>query len=228
MLKYSLILIGIYVLYYAGNIIYDLFLKKEKTVVTDESEEFSLISFAKTESPPESRIEIDDVENIRTPKSFQKANAPISIDPSTVFEKPDLEEMRRKFEAEEELDGNFPPPESKQEISQLETQREESEPQKETEMTTAVEMQNETQNEFQDAAGIVNHSEVEKGEEKESEKETEKEEFKKEIQEEKQAQMSTSPDDVLDEQWNNFVSLANSAIQLMKNYNGEKVYHSTM
>jgi hypothetical protein len=36
MLKYSLILIGIYVLYYGGNIVYDLFLKKEKTAVTDE------------------------------------------------------------------------------------------------------------------------------------------------------------------------------------------------
>ena len=34
MLKYSIILIGIYVLYYGGNIVYDLFLKKEKTAVT--------------------------------------------------------------------------------------------------------------------------------------------------------------------------------------------------
>jgi hypothetical protein len=83
MLKYSLILIGIYVLYYGGNIVYDLFLK-EKTAVTDE-EEFSLVSFAKTESPPESRIEIDDVENIRTPKSFQKVHPPLSVDPSKIL-----------------------------------------------------------------------------------------------------------------------------------------------
>lgn len=228
MLKYSLILIGIYILYYAGNIVYDLFLKKEKTVVTDESEEFSLISFAKTESPPESRIEIDDVENIRTPKSFQKINSPISIDPSTVFEQPDLEEMRRKFEAEEELDGNFPSPESKQEIYQLESQDYSSESQKETEITTEVEVQNETQIEFQDEARIEKQSEVVKVEGKKSEKEAEKEESKKEIQEEKQAQIFMPPDDVLNEQWKNFVSLANSAIKLMKNYDGEKVYHSTM
>lgn len=200
MLKYSLILIGIYVLYYAGNIVYDLFLKKEKTVVTDESEEFSLVSFAKTENPPESHIEIDDVENIRVPYSFTKVRIPLSFDPETMFDKPDLDELRRKFEAEEELDGNFPSPESKQEISQLETQREESESQKETEMTTAVEIQKETQIEFQDEAGIENHIEVEKVEEKESEQETEKEESKKESKEENQAQIPMSPNEVLDEQ----------------------------
>ena len=32
MLKYSFILLAVYFLYYAGNVVYDLFLKKEKTV----------------------------------------------------------------------------------------------------------------------------------------------------------------------------------------------------
>jgi hypothetical protein len=70
MLKYSLILIGIYVLYYGGNIVYDLFLKKRKQPLP--MKEFSLVSFAKTESPPESRIEIDDVENIELRNPFRR------------------------------------------------------------------------------------------------------------------------------------------------------------
>ena len=41
MIKYSLILLAVYFLYYAGNIVYDLFLKKEKTVQTDSVEEFT-------------------------------------------------------------------------------------------------------------------------------------------------------------------------------------------
>ena len=191
MLKYSLILIGIYVLYYAGNIFYDLFLKKEKTAVTDESEEFSLVSFAKTESPPESRIEIDDVENIRTPKSFQKVHPPLSIDPSTVFEPPDLEEMRRKFEAEEELDGDIPKTESTEEITVSET-KEDSE-QAEKEISTAPE-----------------------------------EEVEAETAEEKIVQI---PKPTLQEEneqyWKKMVSLAHTSIKLVKNYDGEKVYHST-
>ena len=76
MLKYSLILLGAYLLYYAGNIVYDLFLKKEKTLHTDATEEFSLADFAESESLPPSSIGIEDVENIRTPKSFLKTEIP--------------------------------------------------------------------------------------------------------------------------------------------------------
>jgi hypothetical protein len=50
MLKYSFILLVAYFLYYAGNIVYDLFLKKEKIVHTDATEEFSLADFADNEA----------------------------------------------------------------------------------------------------------------------------------------------------------------------------------
>ena len=105
MLKYSLILLGAYFLYYAGNIVYDLFLKKEKTVHTDATEEFSLADFAQSESLPPSSIGIEDVENIRTPKSFLKSEIQISQVQNTFEENPDLEELRRRFESEQDIDG---------------------------------------------------------------------------------------------------------------------------
>ena len=105
MLKYSLILLGAYFLYYAGNIVYDLFLKKEKTVHTDATEEFSLADFAQSESLPPSSIGIEDVENIRTPKSFLKSEIQVSQVQNTFEENPDLDELRRRFESEQDLDG---------------------------------------------------------------------------------------------------------------------------
>ncbi len=105
MLKFSLILLGAYFLYYAGNIVYDLFLKKEKTIPTDATEEFSLADFAQSENLPRSSVGIEDVENIRTPKSFLKSEIPISQVQNTFQENPDLEELRRRFESEQDLDG---------------------------------------------------------------------------------------------------------------------------
>ena len=105
MLKYSLILLGAYLLYYAGNIVYDLFLKKEKTLHTDATEEFSLADFAQSESLPPSSVGIEDVENIRTPKSFLKSEIQISQVQNTFEENPDLEELRRRFESEQDIDG---------------------------------------------------------------------------------------------------------------------------
>ena len=105
MLKYSLILLGAYFLYYTGNIVYDLFLKKDKIVHTDATEEFSLADFAQSESLPPSSIGIEDVENIRTPKSFLKSKIPISQAENAFEENPDLKELRRRFESEQDLDG---------------------------------------------------------------------------------------------------------------------------
>ena len=105
MLKYSLILLGAYFLYYAGNIVYDLFLKKEKTLHTDATEEFSLADFAESESLPPSSIGIEDVENIRTPKSFLKTEIPTAQAQKTFEENSDLDELRRRFESEQDIDG---------------------------------------------------------------------------------------------------------------------------
>ena len=105
MLKYSFILLAVYFLYYAGNIVYDLFLKKEKTLHTDATEEFSLADLGQSESLPPSSIGIEDVENIRTPKSFLKSEIQISQVQNTFEENPDLDELRRRFESEQDIDG---------------------------------------------------------------------------------------------------------------------------
>ena len=105
MLKYSLILLAVYFLYYAGNIVYDLFLKKEKLVETDNIEEFSLGDFAHSENHSPTPIGIEDVENIRTPKSFLKSEIPIVQTQNTFEENSDLEDLRRRFESEQDIDG---------------------------------------------------------------------------------------------------------------------------
>lgn len=108
MLKYSLILLGVYFLYYAGNIVYDLFLKKEKTIQTDVAEEYSLGDFAQAENDEPTLVGIEDVENLKTPKSFLKSE-PIPIPIQNNFEdNPSLEELRKRFEAEEDLDEKSP------------------------------------------------------------------------------------------------------------------------
>ncbi|WP_068596981.1 hypothetical protein [Vaginella massiliensis] len=98
MIKYTAILLGLYVVYYAGNIVYDLFFRKEKKIVTDESEEFTL----KDITTELSEVYIDDVEEIDTPGEF------IQHDFDTVEreenDRPDLDQLREKFEREEEFD----------------------------------------------------------------------------------------------------------------------------
>lgn len=104
MLKYSLILIGVYILYYAGIIIYDIFFKKEKVTGTEVTEEFSLGDFAQANSHTPSPVEIQDVENLRTPKSYLKSELSSEQNPTSFEDYPDLEELRKKFEAEEDMD----------------------------------------------------------------------------------------------------------------------------
>jgi hypothetical protein len=46
MIKIITSIIAIYLLYYAGNVLYDLFLKKDSSKKTDETEEYSLTEFS--------------------------------------------------------------------------------------------------------------------------------------------------------------------------------------
>lgn len=103
MLKYSLILLGAYLLYYAGNIVYDLFLKKEKTVQNDATEEFSLGEFAESNKDEVQEIGIEDVENLNTPKSFSKREL-IPTSHADSDEIQDVEYWRQKFESEQNMD----------------------------------------------------------------------------------------------------------------------------
>jgi hypothetical protein len=103
MIKISLCILALYLMYYAGNIAYDLFLKKEKRTSQEETEEFSLSEISEQYEDSARNIEIEDVENLKTPKSFNKNQIyPDFIEENN--ERQDLEYLRELFESEQDLD----------------------------------------------------------------------------------------------------------------------------
>ncbi|SIT96859.1 hypothetical protein SAMN05660493_01554 [Epilithonimonas bovis DSM 19482] len=103
MIKFTLTLLAVYILYYGGNILYDLFIKKEKVIVADEGETFSLEDIAAKDSEPISNVGIEDVENINMPNQFQKNEWSNNNDEDSSHVQ-DIEELRKRFEAEQEID----------------------------------------------------------------------------------------------------------------------------
>ena len=103
MTKFLIILLALYMLYYIGNIVYDLFVKKESTLVTEESDVFSLAEFEEQNRDDVTTVEIEDVENLNTPKSFTKREFPLNNDSSE--DREDIEIWRRRFESEQNIDS---------------------------------------------------------------------------------------------------------------------------
>lgn len=103
MTKFLIILIALYVLYYIGNIVYDLFIKKESTLVTEESDVFSLAEFEEQNRDDVTTVGIEDVENLNTPKSFNKKEFPVNNDLSE--DREDIEVWRQRFESEQNIDS---------------------------------------------------------------------------------------------------------------------------
>ncbi|STC94588.1 Uncharacterised protein [Chryseobacterium carnipullorum] len=94
---------AVYLTYYAGNILYDLFLKKEKETYKEETEEFSLSEISEQYEDLTATIGIEDVENLNTPQSFNRN--PIHSDYTEGNEeRQDLEYLRELFESEQDLD----------------------------------------------------------------------------------------------------------------------------
>ena len=102
MIKLSLILLTIYIIYYVGIIVFDLFFKKEKVIITEISEEFSLADIEKEEAVS---VGIEDVESMKTPKTFETKAEFFETNSDT---EADIEDLRKKFEAEEELEKTSP------------------------------------------------------------------------------------------------------------------------
>jgi hypothetical protein len=102
MLKISLIIIAIYLLYYAGNIIYDLFLKDSITAQTEDTEEFSFEHYEEENNRNVTTVGIEDVENLTTPKSFSKKEILVKNEFSE--ERPKMDYWRERFESEESID----------------------------------------------------------------------------------------------------------------------------
>lgn len=102
MTKFLIILLALYFLYYLGNIVYDLFLKKESTVATEEIDVFSL-DFEEQNRVAITTVGIEDVENLNTPKSFNKKEFPVDTEMSE--EREDIEVWRQRFELEQNIDS---------------------------------------------------------------------------------------------------------------------------
>ena len=103
MTKFIIILIVLYIVYYAGNIIYDLFLKTNSIIKTEDNQEFSLVDFEEENRSNVKIVGIEDVENLITPKSYNKKQFPIE----TVFteERQNMDHWRERFESEQNIDS---------------------------------------------------------------------------------------------------------------------------
>ena len=101
-MKFIPIILGLYFLYYVGIVIYDLFLKKEKVVEAENSEQnYSISDFAQQNKETPVVVGIEDVENIRTPKSYEEIQEPFL---SATDENQDIEKLKSKYEDENKLE----------------------------------------------------------------------------------------------------------------------------
>jgi hypothetical protein len=122
-----IIIIGIlYFLYYAGNMLYDLFLKKEKAVQKEESEVYSIVDFNEEQQEKVTIVGIEDVENLNTPNSFIKKEIAAASESSE--ERQDLEKLRKLFESEQDFELHFDEikPEAEKEIPNSKSQRQDA------------------------------------------------------------------------------------------------------
>ena len=106
MAKFIIILLALYVIYYTGNIVYDLFIKKGNSLITEESDVFSITEFEEQNRDEVTSVGIEDVENLNTPKSFNKREFPINEKPSE--ERQNIDVLRQRFESEQDIDSFEP------------------------------------------------------------------------------------------------------------------------
>lgn len=123
--KFIIIVITIYLLYYLGNILFDVFLKKESNLLKEETEEFSFSEFSKNIENRTTEVGIEDVEKLNTPKSFIKSDRQFSENNDDSEKEIDIETLRKKFEAEEHIE-NFELPKNEQQIFNQEEQNKQS------------------------------------------------------------------------------------------------------
>ena len=196
MIKISLTILAVYLMYYAGNIVYDLFLKKEKESYKQETEEFSLSEISEQYEDLTKNVGIEDVENLNTPKSFNKNPVHSDITEENE-ERQDLEHLRELFEYEQDLD-EFDNP-SKKDSTEIENQ---PYPQK-AELSDAY---------FDQKEEIPDEIENEKPNETESSEAT--------------ANIDKETSRIKD--WKAMLNLSETLVQMVSNYDGYKVYQSTM
>jgi len=151
MIKISLSILTVYLIYYTGNILYDLFLKKEKDLYKEDTEEFSLSGISYQYEGSAQNVVIDDVENIRTPRSFSSSELiPISNEESE--ERPDLHYLKEKYESEQDMEEQEMV--SKQDPKETENRSDPEIP------TSGNEPSADKEQEFQKPAEVAHHSNI--------------------------------------------------------------------
>ncbi|WP_123879824.1 hypothetical protein [Chryseobacterium carnipullorum] len=197
MIKISLCILAVYLTYYAGNILYDLFLKKEKETYKEETEEFSLSEISEQYEDLTATIGIEDVENLNTPQSFNRN--PIHSDYTEGNEeRQDLEYLRELFESEQDLD-EFDNP-SKKDFTEIETQ---SHPEN----------------------AESSEESLDQNEKTSTEKENQKPD---EVISENPITVSADQETSRIKEWKAMLNLSETLVQMVANYDGYKVYQSTM
>ncbi|AZI38660.1 hypothetical protein [Epilithonimonas vandammei] len=104
MIKIFLTILIVYLLYYAGNIVYDLFLKKDNALKEDEAQEYALAALTEQDKAEIKAVRIDDVEHLNTPNSFNTKEL-FSSNGEEADEPHDLDHWRQKFESEQDIDA---------------------------------------------------------------------------------------------------------------------------
>lgn len=194
MIKIFLTILAVYLLYYAGNIVYDLFLKKDSSKQEEESEEYALTAFTGNNTAIQ-EVTIDDVEHLNTPNSFSSKEmfSPMQEEPD---EPHDLEDWRRKFESEQDIDAfEVDPPIDEQSTEPKEVP--------EDDWAEQEIIQNTEIGAFSDQNPI---SDIDINVDSERENE--------------------SPSSKLKQQFYQFLSLAETQVQVLADRDGFKVYHS--
>ncbi|MPS73084.1 MAG: hypothetical protein E2590_08000 [Chryseobacterium sp.] len=192
MIKIFITILAVYLLYYAGNIVYDLFLKKDSSLKEEESEEYALSEFAGNNTAIK-EVSIDDVEHLNTPSSFSSKELFSSMEEER-DEPRDLEDWRRKFESEQDIDAfEVAPPIDEQSMESKEVPEDDWAAQ-EIVQDTEKRMSSNPTSEIADNVD----STPEKG----------------------------SPALKLKQQFNQFLNLAETQVQVLADRGGFKVYHS--
>lgn len=215
MIKIITSIIALYVLYYAGNIVYDLFLKKDSSVALTEEEEYSLTEFSEKSKNEIQAVGIDDVERINTPDSFNVKEL-FAMNEEKPDESRNLAYWRKKFESEQDIDSFDS---SLASSSSTDSAASSSDSYSHTRTSSDI---------IEGSTEKKQDEDQEQGQEQEHEEEIAALESEREekTQDQDKNDHQSSKLELLNEQFKNFLTLAETNVQVVSDIRGFKVYHS--
>lgn len=212
------IIVVLYVLYYAGNIIYDLFLKKEKVIEGDEElEEFH--GEVRPEQSEVVQVSQDEVEEMNMPSSYQNNVSVSALDDNQQEQEQEWSEemlqettndLQKRYEEEQRL-NNFEGLETENKKQEgTDAEEKEQNAHSSAEVQIKEEIKEEPVNIVEEPMIVSSPSQ---------EKNQTDEEFEEEL-ELKKWKMKKKMED----EFKNFFDEKETSLQIIENYNGQKVY----